>query len=91
MAKPDVPADTLPVRSTMLLVATMPVPASPSGGQSGIPACSFPVGSMSLAPSAVSSPADCPATRTAGRMRSRVQGSWASAIRSLNCSIMRVS
>ena len=38
MAKTEVPAETLPVRSATLLVATMPVPASPSGGQSGMPA-----------------------------------------------------
>ena len=44
MAKTDVPAETLPVRSATLLVATMPVPASPSGGQSGIPACELPGG-----------------------------------------------
>ncbi len=44
MAKTEVPAETLPVRSATLLVATMPVPASPSGGQSGMPACSSPAG-----------------------------------------------
>ena len=35
---PEVPADTFPVRCLTALVATMPVPASPSGGQTGIPA-----------------------------------------------------
>ena len=68
MAKTDVPAETLPVRSATLLVATMPVPASPSGGQSGIPVCSCPVGSSSFAPSSVSTPAASPAARTLGRM-----------------------
>ena len=57
MAKTEVPAETFPVRSAMLLVATIPVPASPSGGQSGMPAGSSPVGSISLAPSPVSVPA----------------------------------
>ena len=33
--KEEVPADTLPVRCLTALVATMPVPASPSGGQTG--------------------------------------------------------
>ena len=56
IAKTDVPAETFPVRSATLFVATMPVPASPSGGQSGIPAWSCPVGSSSLAPSSVSTP-----------------------------------
>ena len=32
------PADTLPVRCFTALVATIPVPASPSGGQTGTPA-----------------------------------------------------
>ena len=36
MAKMLVPALTLPVRGATELVATMPVPASPSGGHSGI-------------------------------------------------------
>ena len=34
----DVPADTFPVRCFTALVATIPVPASPSGGHTGIPA-----------------------------------------------------
>ncbi len=37
MEKDDVPADTLPVRTLTALVATIPVPASPSGGQNGTP------------------------------------------------------
>ncbi len=50
-----VPALTLPVRGATALVATMPVPASPSGGQStACRDCSAPVGSSSAAPSAVS-------------------------------------
>ncbi len=44
MAKTEVPAETLPVRGRTALVATMPVPASPSGGQNGMPAASLPVG-----------------------------------------------
>ena len=40
MAKMLVPALTLPVRGAILFVATMPVPASPSGGQNGMPGCS---------------------------------------------------
>ena len=38
MEKEDVPADTFPVRCFTALVATIPVPASPSGGHTGIPA-----------------------------------------------------
>ena len=38
MENEEVPADTFPVRCLTALVATMPVPASPSGGQTGIPA-----------------------------------------------------
>ena len=38
MAKTDVPADTFPVVTSQLFVATIPVPASPSGGQTGTPA-----------------------------------------------------
>ena len=33
MANTEVPADTFPVRTATLLVAVIPVPASPSGGQ----------------------------------------------------------
>ena len=35
IANTDVPAETFPERGRTALVATMPVPASPSGGQSG--------------------------------------------------------
>ena len=52
-----VPALTLPVRGATEHVATMPVPASPSGGHSAMPGRSPPVGSSSAAPSGVSSPA----------------------------------
>src|SRR4051794_27423312 len=66
MAKMLVPADTLPVRGATELVATIPVPASPSGGQSGMPGRSRPVGSSSVAPASVSSPAVRPATAIRG-------------------------
>ena len=66
MAKMLVPALTLPVRGATELVATMPVPASPSGGHSGTPGCSVPVGSSRRAPSSVSSPAISPAVRMVG-------------------------
>ena len=56
-----VPADTLPVLCATLLVAAIPVPASPSGGHNGTPASKVPVGSSSLAPSSVNVPACCPA------------------------------
>ena len=68
IAKTEVPAETFPVRTATLLVAAIPVPASPSGGQSGIPASRLPVGSKSLAPSSVSTPAFSPATRTFGNI-----------------------
>ena len=42
IAKMLVPALTLPVRGATELVATMPVPASPSGGHIGMPARSSP-------------------------------------------------
>ncbi len=57
IANTEVPAETLPERGRTALVATMPVPASPSGGHSGMPAGSLPEGSISFAPSAVSFPA----------------------------------
>ncbi len=66
MAKIEVPADTLPVLGVIELVATIPVPASPSGGQNGIPAFSVPVSSKSKAPPSVSLPAFSPAVRTFG-------------------------
>ncbi len=67
IAKIDVPALMLPVRGATAFVATMPVPASPSGGQTGMPGCSVPVGSSRAAPSAVSVPASSPATSTLGK------------------------
>ena len=57
MAKAEVSAETLPVRGRTELVATMPVPASPSGGHSGMPGRRAPVGSSRAAPAAVSVPA----------------------------------
>ncbi len=69
MAKTEVPAETLPVRAATLLVATMPVPASPSGGQSGIPAWSCAAGVDQLgALGRELTPAGSPATSTLGRM-----------------------
>ena len=41
----EVPALTLPVLARTLFVAAMPVPASPSGGQSGQPGSRSPSGS----------------------------------------------
>ena len=55
-----------PERFVMLFVAVIPVPASPSGGHSGIPAPSLPVVSRSFAPSSESVPAFSPATSTFG-------------------------
>ena len=66
MAKAEVPAETFPLRLAILLVATIPVPASPSGGQNGMPACNLPVESSSFAPCAVKFPAASPATSTLG-------------------------
>src|SRR5918997_736739 len=60
MAKMLVPAETLPVRGATELVATMPVPASPSGGHIGMPGSSRPLGSSCFAPAGVSSPAGPP-------------------------------
>ena len=47
-------------------VATMPVPASPSGGAITAPACSAPVGSSHFAPRSVRTPAFSPALSTFG-------------------------
>ena len=69
--KEEVPADTLPVRCLTALVATIPVPASPSGGHIGIPACKWPEGSRRCAPSTVNTPASSPATNTFGKMSRR--------------------
>ena len=62
MEKMEVPAETLPVLGATALVAVIPVPASPSGGQKGIPAGSRPP--VRRLPSSVSFPASSPATRT---------------------------
>ena len=66
IANTDVPAETLPVLGATLFVATIPVPASPSGGQNGIPALRFPDISRSFAPLSVSVPALIPAVSTSG-------------------------
>ena len=65
MAKMDVPAETLPVLGATAFVAVMPVPASPSGGQKGMPAGRRPP-RYSL-PLSVSLPASSPAILTTGR------------------------
>jgi hypothetical protein len=72
IAKMEVPADILPVRTDTLFVATIPVPASPSGGQRGTPAFNFPVGSSNCAPFSVSTPAFSPAIKTLGSMAVRL-------------------
>ena len=76
IAKVDVPADTLPVRTATEFVAAMPVPASPSGGAINAPGWSVPVGSSSFAPSAVITPASSPAHSTHGRISRSVHGMW---------------
>ena len=76
IAKVDVPADTLPVRTATEFVAAMPVPASPSGGAINAPGWSVPVGSSSFAPSAVITPASSPAHSTHGRISRSVHGIW---------------
>ena len=68
MAKMDVPAETLPVFGATALVATMPVPASPSGGAITAPGWRTPVGSSHLAPRSVRTPAFSPALRTLGSL-----------------------
>ncbi len=64
IANTEVPADTFPVRCFTLLVATIPVPASPSGGHTEFTRLSFPshqgIGFFCQVP------ASCPATRTSG-------------------------
>ena len=84
MANTEVPADTLPVRTETLFVATIPVPASPSGGQSGIPPLRFPETSRSFAPSSVSTPALSPAVSTPGIISSSFHEKPLSAIALLN-------
>ena len=91
MEKMEVPADMLPVRTFTLLVATMPVPASPSGGHMGTPGCSLPLGSRSFAPSAVRTPAFTPAGSTLGRMSFSFHPYFLSATSSSNREIIRSS
>ena len=79
-----VPTLTLPVRGDTAFVATMPVPASPSGGHSGMPGWSVPVGSSRAAPSSVSRPASCPARSTSGSRSSSCRPSRRSATSSSN-------
>ena len=57
--------DVARARARRLFVAVMPVPASPSGGHSGMPARSRPDGSSSAAPASVSVPAGSPAVQHA--------------------------
>src|SRR5699024_4684383 len=71
--KIEVPADTLPVCSATLFVATIPVPASPSGGHNGTPDSSKPVGSSNFTPSSVKYPAFAPASNTSGKTLFNVQ------------------
>ena len=88
IAKTDVPAEILPVRTRTLFVAVMPVPASPSGGHSGAPGFKVPVGSSKSAPASVSSPASSPARRICGRMSRSRHGRLCSLCRISNVSIM---
>ena len=76
MANTEVPAETFPVRFLTAFVATIPVPASPSGGQNGIPLFSLPEGSKSFAPASVSLPALSPATKIRGMISSAFFGSF---------------
>ncbi len=66
IAKILVPALTFPVRGLTAPVATIPVPASPSGGHSGMPDSRRPLGSRSAAPARVRAPAARPAGSTSG-------------------------
>ena len=86
-----VPAETLPVRGAIELVATIPVPASPSGGQTGMPARSRPAGSSSAAPASVSSPAGEPATAIPGSRSARLSSTPASLASSSNRASMVAS
>ena len=86
--KEDVPAETLPVRGRTAFVATMPVPASPSGGQSGMPAFRWPETSRRFAPVSVRRPASSPAPSTFGRMSRSFQEYFFGAISSSNFSTM---
>ena len=85
------PAETLPVLAATELVATIPVPASPSGGQSGIPAESFPDASRSFAPASVRVPALAPAETTLGRRFSNFHGIPFLATTSSNLAIIPLS
>ena len=82
MAKMLVPADTFPVRARTLLVAAMPVPASPSGGHRGMPLSRVPLGSKRAAPASVRLPASSPAVSTWGRMSASFQGRCSPAVSS---------
>lgn len=74
IAKAEVPAEMFPVLTAKLLVATIPVPASPSGGQASAPALSSPDGSINFAPSSVKFPACSPATKVFGRISFKLHG-----------------
>ena len=74
MAKAEVPAETLPVRGATELVATMPVPASPSEGAKGMPAFRRPLSSRRAAPASVRYPAVSPAVRIFGNRSFVFQG-----------------
>ena len=91
MAKMLVPALTLPVRGATELVATMPVPASPSGGHSGTPGRSGPDGSSSRAPASVSCRPARPAVRIVGQQVRQPHGRPRSATRSSKVVIMAAS
>src|SRR5699024_20922 len=67
IAKALVPADMLPVFCATVLVATIPVPASPSGGAMILPASRLPAGSSSVAPSSVRRPPLSPANFISGK------------------------
>ena len=56
----------LPVLTVTAFVATIPVPASPSGGHKVQPPSSSPVGSSNLAPMSVNVPPCSPANRISG-------------------------
>ncbi len=60
--------DTFSLLTLTEFVAVIPVPASPSGGQKGMPLSSSPDGSRRSAPSGVSLPASSPAVRTSGNI-----------------------
>ena len=86
--KDDVPAETLPVRFLTAFVATIPVPASPSGGQSGVPGCNDPDVSRRAAPSGVRHPASAPAVRGSGSMSVMVHAYPYLETRLSNCAII---